>query len=165
MCKNCIVCGKLEPAVVRTLVRGIADACEAQGCALTGGETSVQPGVVEDGVYILSASAIGVVDKDHIIDGAAIEAGRRGSRARVQRASYQWLHACQGIVEAQARIERSEDTGRLIFSTRLCVPTCAITKPLRIVSRRGVERHSPYHRRRHSGQSLPHSSRDPKRQN
>ena len=73
--QNCIVCGKLEPAVVRTLVRGIADACEAQGCALTGGETSVQPGVVEDGVYILSASAIGVVDKDHIIDGAAIEAG------------------------------------------------------------------------------------------
>ena len=73
--QNCIVCGKLDPAVVQTLVRGIADACEAQGCALTGGETSVQPGVVEDGVYILSASAIGVVDKNQIIDGAAIEAG------------------------------------------------------------------------------------------
>lgn len=73
--QNCIVCGKLEPAVVQTLVRGIADACAAQGCALTGGETSVQPGVVEDGVYILSASAIGVVDKDRIIDGAAIEVG------------------------------------------------------------------------------------------
>ena len=36
---------------------------------------SVQPGVVEDGVYILSASAIGVVDKDNIIDGSAIEEG------------------------------------------------------------------------------------------
>ena len=40
-----------------------------------GGETSVQPGVVEDGVYILSASAIGVVDKDDIIDGSEIEEG------------------------------------------------------------------------------------------
>ena len=73
--QDCIVCGKLDPPVVKALVGGIADACEAQGCALTGGETSVQPGVVEDGVYILSASAIGVVDRDSIIDGAAIEEG------------------------------------------------------------------------------------------
>ncbi len=73
--QDCIVCGKLEPDVVKALVGGIADACEAQGCTLTGGETSVQPGVVEDGVYILSASAIGVVDRDDIIDGAAIEEG------------------------------------------------------------------------------------------
>ena len=42
---------------------------------MTGGETSVQPGVVEDGVYILSASAIGVVDKNNIIDGSGIEEG------------------------------------------------------------------------------------------
>ena len=70
-----IVCGKIDPPVVKALVGGIADACEAQGCTLTGGETSVQPGVVEDGVYILSASAIGVVDRDNIIDGSAIEEG------------------------------------------------------------------------------------------
>ena len=42
---------------------------------LVGGETSVQPGVVVEGVYVLSASAIGVVDKSKIIDGSAIVEG------------------------------------------------------------------------------------------
>ena len=35
----------------------------------------MQPGVVPDGLYVLTASVIGVVDKDNIIDGQAIEAG------------------------------------------------------------------------------------------
>jgi len=73
--QDCIICSAIDPEVVQTLVEGMADACRAQGCVLTGGETSVQPGVVEDGIYIISASAVGVVDKDRIIDGAAITEG------------------------------------------------------------------------------------------
>lgn len=70
--QDCIVCGKLDPDIVTALVAHMAEACREQGCVLVGGETSVQPGVVADGVYVLSASAIGVVDKDKIIDGATI---------------------------------------------------------------------------------------------
>lgn len=73
--QDCIVCGTIDPETVQTLVAGMADACRAQGCVLTGGETSVQPGVVADGIYILSASAVGVVDKKDIIDGSAINRG------------------------------------------------------------------------------------------
>ena len=73
--QDCIVCGTINPEIVQALVSGIADACRAQDCVLTGGETSVQPGIVADGVYILSASAIGVVDKENIIDGSAITEG------------------------------------------------------------------------------------------
>jgi len=73
--QDCIICGAIDPAVVQTLVEGMADACRVQDCVLTGGETSVQPGVVADGVYILSASAIGVVDKEKIIDGSTITKG------------------------------------------------------------------------------------------
>ena len=73
--QDCIICSTIDPEIVQILVAGIADACRKQDCVLTGGETSVQPGVVEDGIYILSASAIGVVDKENIIDGSAIEAG------------------------------------------------------------------------------------------
>jgi phosphoribosylformylglycinamidine cyclo-ligase len=69
---DCIVCGKVEPGVIRTLVAGMAAACCEQDCVLVGGETSVQPGVVADGVYVLSASAVGVVEKDQIIDGSRI---------------------------------------------------------------------------------------------
>lgn len=70
-----IVCGALQKEVVVGLVAAIADACRAQGCDLVGGETSEQPRVLPSGSYILSAAAVGVVDKSKIIDGAAIQAG------------------------------------------------------------------------------------------
>ena len=73
--QDVIVCGAMDGAIVNDLVDALADACRQQGCTLTGGETSVQPGVVPDGLYVLTASVIGVVDKDNIIDGQAIEAG------------------------------------------------------------------------------------------
>lgn len=70
--QDCVVCGTIDPEIVTTLVAGMAAACRDQGCVLVGGETSVQPGVVADGVYVLSASAVGVVDKSRIIDGSGI---------------------------------------------------------------------------------------------
>jgi phosphoribosylformylglycinamidine cyclo-ligase len=73
--QDCIICGKIEPEIVKLLVHNIAAACGAQDCVLTGGETSVQPGVIADGEYVLSASAIGVVDKKKIIDGSRIVKG------------------------------------------------------------------------------------------
>jgi len=73
--QDCIICGQIEPEVVNTLVSSMADACKIQGCVLTGGETSVQPGVVANGVYVLTACGIGVVEKDNIIDGSRIEEG------------------------------------------------------------------------------------------
>ena len=73
--QDCIVCGTIDPNIVTELVDSMAEACREQGCALVGGETSVQPGVVVDGVYILSASAIGVVEKDRVIDGSSITNG------------------------------------------------------------------------------------------
>lgn len=73
--QDCIVCGRIEPEIVKGLVNSMVEACRAQGAVLTGGETSVQPGVVEDGIYVLTASAVGVVDKEKIIDGSKIRTG------------------------------------------------------------------------------------------
>jgi phosphoribosylformylglycinamidine cyclo-ligase len=70
-----IVCGALQKEVVLALVAAIAEACRVQGCDLVGGETSEQPRVLPAGSYILSAAAVGVVDKAKIIDGSAIQAG------------------------------------------------------------------------------------------
>lgn len=72
---DCIVCGKLEPGVVERLVSAMAEACRDQGCALVGGETSVQPGVLAEGSYILSASVVGVTDRSEVIDGSRIQPG------------------------------------------------------------------------------------------
>ena len=73
--QDVIVCGTLEGTIASDLVDAMSDACRQQDCTLTGGETSVQPGVVPDGLYVLTASVIGVVDKDKIIDGGTIKAG------------------------------------------------------------------------------------------
>lgn len=73
--QDAVICGKLEPTVVKELVSAIAEACRAQGCVLTGGETSEQPGVLDPGLYILTSSIVGVVDRSRIIDGRAIRPG------------------------------------------------------------------------------------------
>ncbi len=73
--QDLIVCGKLEGDVVKRAVAGMASACKAQGCVLTGGETSEQPGVLQPGTYVLGASGIGVAEKSKIIDGSKINEG------------------------------------------------------------------------------------------
>ncbi len=73
--QDAIICGKLEKEVVAELVHSISQACREQGCVLIGGETSEQPGVLEAGIYILTASIVGVVEKSKIIDGSRIEEG------------------------------------------------------------------------------------------
>ena len=73
--QDCIVCGKLEPDTVKRLVAAMATACKEQDCVLVGGETSEQPGVIGSGTYVLSASAIGVVERAAIIDGHRITSG------------------------------------------------------------------------------------------
>ncbi|OGG71182.1 phosphoribosylformylglycinamidine cyclo-ligase [Candidatus Kaiserbacteria bacterium RIFCSPHIGHO2_12_FULL_53_13] len=73
--QDCIVCGKMEKETILQLVSSLSSACKENGCVLTGGETSEQPGVVEEGTYILTASVVGVVDKENIIDGSKIKSG------------------------------------------------------------------------------------------
>ncbi|MCD4669487.1 MAG: phosphoribosylformylglycinamidine cyclo-ligase [Actinomycetia bacterium] len=71
--QDAIICGKMNKEVIKEIVRSIALACKEQDCILTGGETSEQPGVIDAGTYILTASIVGVVEKEKIIDGSKIE--------------------------------------------------------------------------------------------
>ena len=70
-----IVCGKAERDTIKTLVKGVADACRENECSLVGGETSIQPLVVDSGVYVLTSSIVGIVEKSKVIDGSKIEDG------------------------------------------------------------------------------------------
>lgn len=70
-----IVCGNAEKETVKSFVKGMADACRENECSLVGGETSIQPQVVDRGVYILTSSVAGIVSRRRIIDGSAIEKG------------------------------------------------------------------------------------------
>ncbi len=70
-----IVCGKAEKETMKAFVKGISEACRENECNLVGGETSIQPEVVNSGVYILTSSIAGIVSKRKIIDGADISEG------------------------------------------------------------------------------------------
>jgi len=70
-----IICGSAEKDTIKSIIKGISEACRENECDLVGGETSVQPGVVDKGTYVLTASIAGIVDKDKIIDGSKIRAG------------------------------------------------------------------------------------------
>ena len=67
--------GRLSPDVAEQIVRGMADACRANGCALLGGETAEMPGFYADGDYDVAGFIVGVVSKPDVIDGRAIQAG------------------------------------------------------------------------------------------
>lgn len=73
--QDLIICGKLEKEVVTRAVKACAEACRAQDCVLTGGETTEQPDVLAEGIYALGSSIVGVVERDKIIDGSQIEEG------------------------------------------------------------------------------------------
>ncbi len=70
-----IVCGNAEKDTIKTLVKGVSDACRENECSLVGGETSIQPLVVDAGVYVLTSSIAGIVEKSKVIDGSKIEEG------------------------------------------------------------------------------------------
>ena len=67
--------GELENEVVETVVRGISEACKANGCALIGGETAQMPSFYAAGEYDLAGTIVGAVNRPNIITGERIEPG------------------------------------------------------------------------------------------
>jgi phosphoribosylformylglycinamidine cyclo-ligase len=70
--------GKLreqDSATVETVVRGLSEACRANGCALIGGETAQMPGFYADGEYELAGTIVGCVNRPDIVTGESIEVG------------------------------------------------------------------------------------------
>jgi phosphoribosylformylglycinamidine cyclo-ligase len=66
---------RLDPPQVAELVRGMAEACRAAGCALVGGETAEMPAIYRAGEYDVAGCLVGVVEAAALIDGRAVRAG------------------------------------------------------------------------------------------
>ena len=89
MCVNYIICcgakplffldyiaiGKNIPEKVVSLVSGVSEGCVRAGCALIGGETAEHPGTMKPDDYDLAGFAVGVVDRDKILDKNKMQPG------------------------------------------------------------------------------------------
>lgn len=70
-----IACGKVHPQRIADIVRGIAEACEATGTALVGGETAEHPGLLGPDDYDVAGAATGVVEADRMLQPALVQDG------------------------------------------------------------------------------------------
>ncbi|KLU60061.1 phosphoribosylformylglycinamidine cyclo-ligase [Peptococcaceae bacterium CEB3] len=67
--------GRVVPERIAGIVSGVADGCREAGCALLGGETAEMPGFYAPDEYDIAGFAVGVVNRDRLLDGQGIEAG------------------------------------------------------------------------------------------
>ena len=89
MCVNDVICcgakplffldyiavGKNVPERVASIVSGVAEGCVQSGAALIGGETAEMPGFYPVDEYDLAGFAVGVVDREKILDNKSIKEG------------------------------------------------------------------------------------------
>ena len=70
-----VATGKMAPETIAGIIEGITNGCRENGCVLLGGETAEMPGFYADGEYDVAGFIVGIVDRQKIIDGKAIEPG------------------------------------------------------------------------------------------
>ena len=70
-----IAAGAMDERVVQDVVRGVAEGCRENRCALLGGETAQMPGFYAHDEYDLAGFIVGVVERDALVDGSRVKAG------------------------------------------------------------------------------------------
>ena len=70
-----IACGKNYPEKIADIVAGIAEGCVQSGAELIGGETAEMPGFYPVDEYDLAGFAVGIVERDRVINKNSMKAG------------------------------------------------------------------------------------------
>ena len=70
-----IACGRLDQERMSAIVESIAEGCRQAECALVGGETAEHPDTMAPDEYDLAGFAVGVVERDRMLDAARVQPG------------------------------------------------------------------------------------------
>ncbi|OXZ37960.1 phosphoribosylformylglycinamidine cyclo-ligase [Finegoldia magna] len=117
-----IATGSLKPEKMADLVRGVAEGCTQSECALIGGETAEMPGLYKENDYDLAGFAVGIVDRDKIIDGSGIKEGDVAislSSRGVHSNGFSLVRAALDM----ANVKLSDKFGDTTVGERLLIPT------------------------------------------
>ena len=70
-----IASSKINAEHVAEVVTGMAEACEAAGCALLGGETAEMPGVYAPGAFDIAGTLVGIVEQRDMLPRGDLRVG------------------------------------------------------------------------------------------
>jgi len=144
MCANDILCsgaeglffldyiatGKVRPRVLRDIVKDIAAGCREAGYALVGGETAEMPDMYASGEYDLAGFAVGIVDRQAVIDGSRT---KRGDIVLGLASSGPHSNGYSLIRKVFSKAELRKHRAALLAPTRLYAkPVLALKKQVRI---------------------------------
>jgi len=127
-----IACGKNFPEKIAALVSGVAEGCVQAGCALVGGETAEMPGFYPEDEYDLAGFAVGIVDKDRIIDHNTMRPGDviiALPSSGLHSNGFSLVRKAFDIENADLNTPRGELSGRSLGET-LLTPTKIYVKPV-----------------------------------
>ena len=161
MCVNDIICcgarplffldyiaiGKNEPEKVASIVSGVAEGCVQSGCALIGGETAEHPGLMAPEDYDLAGFAVGVVDREKIIDGSKVSEGDALiglTSSGVHSNGFSLVRKVFDIENADLTAPMDELEGKSLGET-LLAPTKLYVKPVLALIDGGIDLHGASH--------------------
>jgi phosphoribosylformylglycinamidine cyclo-ligase len=135
---------KDDPALTRLLIQGISDGCLQADCALVGGETAILPDFYQPGDYDMAGFCVGVVEREHIINGRGVRVGDVALGLASSGLHSNGYSLVRKVVFEQAGLKVGDfvpELGRTV-GEELVEPTRIYARPLR-----DVLRHYPVKRR------------------
>lgn len=125
-----IACGKNVPERIADIVSGVAEGCVRAGAALIGGETAEMPGFYPVDEYDLAGFAVGVVDRDRILDNKTMKKGDVVIALPSSGAHSNGYSLIRKVFEGEDMFAPREALGGKSLGEALLTPTEIYVKPM-----------------------------------